>query len=435
MAGKKKDNGGRECGEFCPSGKIRTAIIDGVNFKNKSVQYTEVDGMAMFEGDIILGTVAEVDRKTEQRRKEMQGDAQEDITARGLVITGAQYRWPKCIVPYTIDAALPNQARVTDAIAHWETNTRFRFVLRTAANAATYPDYVNFRPSTGCSSYVGRQGGQQPINLASGCTTGNTIHEIGHSVGLWHEHSREDRDAFVTIHWDKIQAGTEHNFYQHITDGDDIGAYDYGSIMHYPRTAFSTDGSDTITPTDPAASIGQRVALSAGDIAAANSMCPITIICPPSPLIKCPPAPLVKCPPAPLVKCPPAPKITCAAAPQIKCPPAPKIACPPAPKITSCPPAPKITCAAGPTNVIIPGPQEVIHTIRGPLSGDQPGGSGQAPQVTININYYGYQPPASQSDPVEPPDWETTEYETPDESADETMSEGSETEFNPEYTE
>ena len=38
----------------------------------------------------------------------------------GVVITGAQFRWPNCTVPYEIDAGLPNQQRVTDAIAHWE---------------------------------------------------------------------------------------------------------------------------------------------------------------------------------------------------------------------------------------------------------------------------------------------------------------------------
>ena len=54
--------------------------------------------------------------------------------------------------------------------------------------------------------------------------------------------------------------------------GDDLGAYDYGSIMHYPRDAFSRNGRDTITPTDPSAVIGQRRGLSAGDIAAVRDM-------------------------------------------------------------------------------------------------------------------------------------------------------------------
>jgi hypothetical protein len=100
-------------------------------------------------------------------------------------------------------------------------------------------------------------------------------------VGLWHEQSREDRDMFVRINWDRIQPGFEHNFNQHITDGDDIGPYDYGSIMHYPLNAFSTDGSNTITPigtVPPGTTIGQRNGLSAGDIAAVNSRCPAVTI-------------------------------------------------------------------------------------------------------------------------------------------------------------
>ena len=260
-----------ESGELRGSPKMGTAVISGATFTNKSVVYYDVEGIAVVEGDIALGKVEDIQKSMDAAREAVSADP---AIAFSVGVTGSQFRWPNCQIPFEIDPSLPNQQRVTDAIAHWESKTPFRFPLRTAANAGSFPNYVRFTDAGGCWSLVGMQGGQQLISLGPGCTTGNAIHEIGHTVGLWHEQSREDRDLFVTIHWEHIQAGMAAQFNQHITDGDDLGAYDYGSIMHYPRNAFTSDGQDTITPNDPSAQIGQRNGLSDGDIAGVRAMYP-----------------------------------------------------------------------------------------------------------------------------------------------------------------
>jgi hypothetical protein len=215
--------------------------------------YTDVDGLALFEGDIVLAT-------TEEAR------AAATAADKGVGISGEQYRWPKGVVPYvTVEELRP---KVEAAIAHWEERTPIRFRQRTNQRS-----YVSFEVLGGCWSRVGRQGGKQEISLGSQCSVGSAIHEIGHTLGLWHEQSRADRDTFIEIVEENIDPQHLHNFDQHILDGDDLGRYDHASIMHYPATAFSVNGQPTIR-VKGGQPIGQRNGLSEGDVAAIRLMYP-----------------------------------------------------------------------------------------------------------------------------------------------------------------
>lgn len=117
-------------------------------------------------------------------------------------------------------------------------------------------------------------GGAQVVSLnRNGCIyKGIVQHEINHSLGFYHEHTRSDRDNYVVINWQNISPSMQSNFNKENTNNLNT-PYDYSSVMHYGNTAFSINGLPTITPIpNPTVAIGQRVDMSNIDIQRINTL-------------------------------------------------------------------------------------------------------------------------------------------------------------------
>ena len=137
------------------------------------------------------------------------------------------------------------------AIATIESLTCIRFEERQEEE-----DYVMFysRKKDSCSSYIGRTGGKQIVQLGPGCgDQGTILHEICHALGMWHEQSRPDRDDYVRVLTENVEDELLYNFMKrNIFDVDSLGTpYDYGSVMHYDLTSFAKEpGLQTLEISD-----------------------------------------------------------------------------------------------------------------------------------------------------------------------------------------
>jgi hypothetical protein len=111
--------------------------------------------------------------------------------------------------------------------------------------------------------------GQRTIRLTSGCTnTFSVHHEIGHALGLQHEHTRSDRDSFVTV------SGSGSNL--SIDTGANMFEYDFDSVMHYSLSSSISLAPGVTLPTG--VTVGQRNHLSVTDIDSMRAMYPKAIV-------------------------------------------------------------------------------------------------------------------------------------------------------------
>ncbi|XP_067670137.1 zinc metalloproteinase nas-36-like [Haliotis asinina] len=184
--------------------------------------------------------------------------------------------WPNAIIPFTVDDTFTVEEKrlLYASLKAWMEHTCIQFIPARPSDK----DVLRIQNGQGCNSFVGRVGGKQHLNLEKGCRVKHVMtHELGHVIGLIHEHQRPDRDNYITVASENVGVGRMKNYRKFDINRIRLYGvnYDYTSIMHYGKTAFSKDDySTTMITTDPAFQdiIGTTTKVSFKDAKIVNSM-------------------------------------------------------------------------------------------------------------------------------------------------------------------
>ena len=141
-------------------------------------------------------------------------NANADTNSRGVWKVG-DWRWPSGIIRYRFNDGISdsNKQAIRNAMSTWENTTgklKFVEVENTWYNALGWITGTNWHVVISDKT-VNDRGGQSTLGYGpwkfidfSDYSNRTTLHELGHTIGLYHEHQRYDRDKYIIINWSNI---------------------------------------------------------------------------------------------------------------------------------------------------------------------------------------------------------------------------------------
>ncbi|KAF2900237.1 hypothetical protein ILUMI_05946 [Ignelater luminosus] len=185
-------------------------------------------------------------------------------------------QWKDAIIPIVFDTIYTEEQRewIMKSLMEITSRSCIKFIPPLKGER----DYVFItHHKKGCSSYIGKRGGLQILNLTpskpgTDCfQTSVIVHEFLHVLGFIHQQSVPNRDDYVHILYDNIKPGKKKDFEKHVGSGKILNEeYDFLSIMHYSPYAKSKNGEKTIIPKNSSIVLKKNTKLSKMDVEKIN---------------------------------------------------------------------------------------------------------------------------------------------------------------------
>ncbi len=243
--------------------EIRTGM-----WRNQSIVYQLWNGQMVVEGDIILGPQESSGPQAQSTSSKQMIAATRDPKPEGLGISYISQLWPKVSgvyqVPYIITGSSANLSTAITAF-----NQTFSGLIQFVPQS-TETNYVNMTVEGGSGEGMSREGmvgGPQALDCGSGCAVTTWLHEMGHTIGLLHEHQRPDRASYITLNLTNADLpNVPGNFTLFSFDYQTMGLYDYASVMQYGAFDFSKAGLPVLESIPAGIPLSNEIGYSAGDI-------------------------------------------------------------------------------------------------------------------------------------------------------------------------
>jgi len=151
--------------------------------------------------------------------------------------------WSDGVIPFEFetqgDAAMTavEQASVLNGMEDWARCGNLHFRPKEGGDVT----WALIRKGQNSETDNGPALGPRKLQLANPMSLSGVRHELGHLLGLRHEHQRPDRNQFVRIEVDNLESSNDGDFVL-LQSSRTYGPYDFESLMHYEQCAHSSCG-------------------------------------------------------------------------------------------------------------------------------------------------------------------------------------------------